>query len=269
MEKVNAIMPISPIKNGVTKPYIINCSGEEYVVKFLQNPEGKKALVNEYVCAKIAIELELPLAHPNLINIDEIFIKDYGEDIKKHINAEIEPGVHFGTKKIQKVFPINTSAILGKARNTNVIPDVVLFDHLICNTDRGSNGGNLIFDYTNKKIVVIDHTHAFDIGPLWDEHQLNQRVGETIEPLDMSGYIYSKLVPYIDGYNPFSNILSNIRKLSFDTLTNIMNNIPQSWSVTDEEKKMLVKYLMDRIERVDEILYCIQPQLPRWKGGIS
>lgn len=269
MDVVEAYRPISPLKNGVTKPYIINCSGEEYVVKFTQNPEGDRALINEFVCAHIADLLDLPLTKPSLIKVNDEFIQDYGDELKQHVTKNIEPGLHFGTKKIQKVFPINTPQILSRANNKDIIPAIILFDHIICNKDRDSNGGNLIFDYTNNKIIVIDHTHAFDIGPLWNDHQLKLRIGEKITPLEMSGYVYHKLVPYVNGHNPFSTILDKLDSITFDTLTEIMNNIPQSWNISEDEKEMLKRYLMDRIERVDEILDCLKPVLPYWKGGIT
>ncbi|RKQ34265.1 HipA family kinase [Oceanobacillus halophilus] len=269
METLQVQMPISPIKNGVTKPYIINCSGEEYVVKFLQNPEGHKALINEYVCAEVARILELPLASPSLIEVGDTFVNDYGKEISRHTQEEIKAGIHFGTKKIKKVFPINTPQIVKRAYNKDIIPDLFVFDQIICNKDRDSNGGNLIFDYEKQSIVVIDHTHAFDIGPLWDEHQLKIRIGEKFEPFNMTGYVYHKLVPFVDGHNPFSNILQKLQVISIETLKEIMDNIPQSWNINENEKDVLVNYLMDRINRVEEILECLHLLLPKWKGGVT
>lgn len=269
MKVVDASRPISLIKNGVTKPYLINCSGEEYVVKFLQNPEGNKALINEYVCAKFAQLLNLPIADPVLVNISEEFLNDYGGVIEEHVEEVVEPGIHFGSKKIKKAFPINSTSLVRKATNKDIIASLILFDHIICNKDRDSNAGNLIYDYSNNKIVVIDHTHAFDIGPLWDDTQLKIRIGEGMNAFDMTGYLYNKLIPFIDGHNPFSNVLFNVGLVSKEILEDIMNNIPQSWNINTKEEVVLVEYLLDRISRVDEILYCLKPVLPNWKGGVT
>lgn len=267
MNVVNAFRPIAPMKNGVTKPYILNCSGEEYVVKFLQNPDGNKVLINEFVCANIAKFFDLPLAEPALVNIDKQFIEDYGEEINNHVGEKVEPGIHFGTKLIKKAYPINTSQILKQTINTNIIPSLILFDHIINNKDRDSNRGNLLIDYERKMLVVIDHSHVFDIGPLWDEHQLKIRIGEKISPLDMTGYIYHKLISYIDGHNPFSGVLYKVEHISSESLSNIMYKIPSTWNINNNEKAVLVDYLLDRIERVDEILTNLKPFLPKWKGG--
>jgi len=264
---VNASRPISPIKNGVTKPYIINCSGDEYVVKFLENPEGHKALINEFVCAKLAKLVNLPLAEPVLINVSDEFLIDHGEELNQSIGNQIQPGIHFGTKKIKKVVPINSTSIVKRASNKNIIASIILFDHIICNKDRDSNGGNLIYDFKQEEIVVIDHTHAFDIGPIWNSHQLKIRIGETIEPFDMTGYLYNKLIPFIDGYNPFADVLYYLGLVNEDHLMDIMYEIPNSWDISNEEKEVLTEYLMDRIKRRGEILDYLKPVLPNWKGG--
>lgn len=269
MKEVIATRPISPMSNGVTKPFLINCSGEEYVVKFLQNPEGNKILINEFVCAEIAQLLNLPLAEPALVNVDEQFIIDYGETLTNHIKHDIKPGIHFGSKKIKKAFPINSTSMLEKATNINSISSLIIFDHLICNKDRDSNAGNLLFDASNKSIVVIDHSHAFDIGPLWDDVQLNHRIGQEFYHFPMNGYVYNKLVQFIDGHNPFHDVIYKVGLIDENKLNAIMNKIPESWNISNEEKKSLIGYLLDRVERVDDILTCLKPVLPNWKGGIT
>jgi hypothetical protein len=268
MQVVSAHRAINKIPNGCTKPYYIACSdGNQYAVKFKENPEGPRVLVNEYVCAKIAEVLELPLASPSFIEIDQNFISVYGQQIEEHVGKRITPGLHFGTKKIRKAFQIYDSTMLQEAVNVDCIPDIILFDHLICNTDRESNGGNLIFDASNMSIVIIDHTHAFDLGPIWTAHDLRQRIGEPFTIFNTSGYIYKKLVPYVKGHNPFSNILKKMKRLTPDLLFDIILNIPEEWNVTLDEKHALHEYLVDRLNRIENVLPQLKHVLPYWKGG--
>ncbi|MEM5646533.1 HipA family kinase [Bacillus cereus] len=103
MQIVTAKTAHKEINNGVTKPYIITCDdSEQYVVKFKENPEGKRVLANEYVCAKIAEILDLPLATPSFVQVNETFIQDYGSQVSAHTETNVTPGFHFGTKKIKK-----------------------------------------------------------------------------------------------------------------------------------------------------------------------
>ncbi len=269
METVKALVPNGKIKNGCTRPYYITCDdGFPYAVKFKENPEGLRVLANEYVCAKLAEILELPLASPRLIQVDTTFVQDYGPEISDHIEDSITPGVHFGTKKVKKAFQISNTQMLEKALNVECIPEVILFDQIICNRDRDSNGGNLIFDATKMEIVVIDHTHAFDLGPIWQSTDLKQRIGNPFELMDPTGYVYSKLVPFIRGNNPFNNIMGKLPRLNSSVIRDIINSIPDEWEVNEEEKKVLHEYLLDRISRIEEVFPIIKPHLPFWKGGV-
>lgn len=270
MQTVTALYTNEPINNGVTRPYTITCDdGNPYITKFMQNPEGCRVLANEYVCAKIAQFLELPLASPTLINVDSSFLEIHGEEIAAHIETEelISEGIHFGTKKIKKAFQILNSKMIEKATNIEVIPEIILFDQLICNIDRDRNGGNLLFDQSEMKIVVIDHSHVFEIGSLWDAHQLRLRIGGRFEPFAANGYVFRKLVPYVRGNNPFHSIIAKMSRMTDNHLWHIINTIPLQWGISDAEKYALHEYLCDRLHRIEEALPVIKPNLPFWKGG--
>ncbi|WP_340004403.1 HipA family kinase [Paenibacillus sp. FSL K6-0276] len=270
MNVINAVRPMQPVNNGVTKPYVILCDdGNQYYTKFKQNPEGTRVLANEYVCAKLADQLKLPLANPTLINIDKEFIKLYGTTISNHIECgeELSGGLHFGTKKINKAFQIANSKMLESATNIRVIPEIILFDQLICNTDRDCNGGNLIFDQSNMQLVVIDHTHVFEIGSLWNANQLNLRIGSRFEPFTQNGYIFRKLVPFVNGHNPFDPILGKMSGITDAFLWNTINGIPDEWTIPSDDKTALHSYLGDRLHRINDALHILKPLLPHWKGG--
>jgi hypothetical protein len=269
MNSVTALVPDSLIKNGCTKPYYITCDdGEQYVVKFKENPESSRVLANEFVCAEIADLLELPLSAPKLINVDESFVQDFSGEISLHIGDTITSGLHFGTKKIKKTFQITTPHMLENANNINCIPEIIIFDQLIGNKDRDSNGGNLLYDASLNKIVLIDHTHTFDLGPLWNAHELRRRISLPFELYPFTGFVYRKLVPYVRGNNPFSSILGKLERLTEDNLWHIIDRIPEEWNVNNDEKAALHEYLLDRHNRIEEVLPIIKPHLPFWKGGI-
>lgn len=271
MNVVKAVRPMQPVNNGVTKPFVLLCDdGNQYYTKFKQNPEGTRVLANEYVCAKLADQLKLPLANPTLINVDKDFIDLYGKTISDHIECEEElsKGLHFGTKKINKAFQISNAKMIESATNIQVIPEIILFDQLVCNTDRDCNGGNLIFDQSNMQIVVIDHSHVFEIGTLWDATQLNIRIGSKFEPFTQNGYIFRKLVPFVRGYNPFDPIMGKMSGISNEFLWHIINEIPDEWTIPLDDKKALHSYLGDRLHRIEDALPVLKPILPYWKGGI-
>jgi hypothetical protein len=268
MQYLDANRALGAIPNGCTKPYNLLCAeGEQYVVKFKENPEGARVLANEYVCAKIAEVLELPLSSPSFINIDDIFIDDFGVEVNAHVGNDISTGIHFGTKKVKKTFPITNSRMLQSAQNVDIIPEIILFDHIIGNSDRDWNGGNLIFDASSMNIVVIDHTHAFELGALWNAQELNRRIGNPIDTYDTSGFVYKKLIPFVKGHNPFFTIVSKLPRLTQARLGDIISNIPDEWEICQDDKDSLQEYLCDRLNRVNELLDSLSKVLPYWKGG--
>ncbi|WP_332249088.1 HipA family kinase [Paenibacillus zanthoxyli] len=203
------------------------------------------------------------------MNVDKDFLNLYEQIIADHIECEreIHPGVHFGTKRINKTFPIANAKMLERALNVTIVPEIILFDQLICNNDRDCNGGNLLFDQSQMKIVVIDHSHVFEIGALWDAQQLDIRIGADFQPFTQNGYIFRKLVPHVRGYNPFDNIIGKMSGMTDRDLWHIIKTIPEEWLITDADKTALHAYLCDRLHRIKDALPILKPILPQWKGG--
>lgn len=273
MELVKASRIAAPIKIGSTRPYYIVCDdGDTYAVKFQQNPQGIKAVINEYICSELATHLTLPVPKPVLIKTNDDFHDLYGEKLSSYIGEEIKPGVHFGTRKIKKAIPIEETGSLGAmldhAKNIHVLSELFIFDLFICNNDRDSNGGNLLFDMNEKMIIILDHTHVFDLGTIWESQQLNMRIGEPFSIINPSGFIYRRLIPYVTGFNPFKSILDKLKCMTSEHIWHIINSVPSEWMLLEEDKIALHEYLVDRKERIEEVLPLLKPHMPNWKGGV-
>lgn len=269
MEVVKGLMAVAPVLNGQTRPFRVKCDdGNEYYVKFKENPESSRVLINEYVSTKIAEILDIPITTNRFVEIGQTFIDLYGEKINSHIEELPSCGLHFGSQKIDKVYPITSSKIISSTTNADCLSSVLLFDHLIGNQDRISNKGNILLDGGDEKlIVVIDHSHAFDLGPIWDEHQLRIRINEPLIPYDLNGYVYSKWIPHINGNSPFSSFFHKLPGLTDDILYHIISKIPEEWLITEGEKEALFLYLQDRRNQIDVLPSLLKNSLPYWKGG--
>lgn len=266
IRKVNAELPKKPVGNGSTNPYHMICDGEPYVVKFMQNPEGPRALVNEYISANLALMLNLPIAEPAIVEISTELIES-SQELKE---LGVEPGIHFGSKKIKRVYPITNKQLVDIADNKHVIPDILIFDHWIGNKDRGANSGNLLIAQEGNaiEIKVIDHTHVFDLEILWNDIQLKRLIGEEFVPYNLNGSVYSKLLHHINGNNPFKNIINKLHALNESQIKFAFEGLPDEWNCSKIEQEVLLEYLMDRLIRIDDLLPILKPYLPFWKGGI-
>lgn len=269
MEVIKATSTIEPVTNGGTKPFLLmGEDGNQYYTKFKENPESPRILINEYVCAQIAEVFEIPKANNALIEISQEFIEVFGEEVEEHIEEMPTPGIHFGSLKIDRVFPITSSEAILSAENPDCIPTILLFDHLIGNRDRESNAGNILISENPKKIYAIDHTEAFEIGPLWDATQLNHRIDTPITPYDIDGHVYSKWIEHIKDPYPFSAFFDNLSRLTDDVLWNIIDKTPVEWLITDEEKEKLFQYLAFRRDNIHPLPELLRTKLPYWKGEI-
>jgi len=275
---VNAVRAEGPVKKDPhhqfsTLPYHLwCCDGEVYIVKFKQNPEGYLALVNEYVCYKLAKLLELPIAEAALINVDHAFVEVYGEEISQFIGEPLQPGVHYGSKKIMKASPVSSHRLIQSSSNSHLVPNILLFDQWIGNCDRDANKGNMLFDMLKKEIVIIDHSHVFELGVLWGLYkgsiQLNRLIGSPFKVYEHQGCIFSKLAHIVKGNNPFSDIISKMGRITNEQLWNIIDEVPLEWGLTYDEKKTLHNFLCERLGRITDALPVLSSVLPYWKGGV-
>ncbi len=253
------------IPNGCTEPLLMNTDRGHFVVKTLQNSQGHKALINELICFKLGKLLGIPIPNVAFIKIDQELI-DADERLQK---VNVEPGLHFGSFFMERAEPAIGSGLVDLSVNKEDIPSIILFDQIIYNNDRTRNKGNLLFDMKNKKIIVIDHSHTFKLGLIWDEVQLKQICEEDICLVsDFHGHNYRPLLRYINGNSPFDKVMHALEHLTEKNLALCFEGVPVEWGLTVSEKKALLEFVSHRINNVDDLLQLIQAQCPQWKGGI-
>ncbi|MFZ6875942.1 HipA family kinase [Undibacterium sp. Di27W] len=146
-------------EQGVTKPFI--CRGDDGHTYFVKGcGAGRKSLIAEYICGRLARRLGLPIADFEIVDVPEQLIK---AGLLPEIN-ELGSGLAFGSRALPHIQEIHFTHL------TKIKPalakDVLVFDWWIHNQDRtlSSKGGNpnLLWDQRNAKLVVIDHNVAFD-----------------------------------------------------------------------------------------------------------
>ena len=249
---VNVVEIKNKLGNGCTIPYVVWCDdGNTYVVKFPGNEQGVKTLVNEFIASNLCEYLELPIFQYNLINVKK---EDYNENTENDI-VPLE-GTAFGTIYNDNALIILNSGMIAKSVNRNDAIKILIFDILIGNNDR--NKGNLMIDSVSKKIYMIDHTHIFGIGTLWDEYRLPRLIGDEFKIEALNQFNYNNIIESIkmneNFYNELHKFIKKVKNINKDFIENIMKNIPNDWNVSNKEKSLLVDYIYKRFNRVDEIL---------------
>lgn len=236
------------LKLGATKPYIVKCSdGNRYVAKFPGNPDKYKVLINEFVCAKLAKLLKLPIPNFELATID---------NIEKYHLEDIEPinGTAFCSYFVDKAANLPGYYVLTKVSNKYDSIKILIFDVLVGNNDR--NPGNLLINLKNNSLLIIDHSHVFIHEALWNSRNLSELIGARIDLSKMNKFNFDNLSSCLNDQSYKSEItkfIKSIKQLKEFQIIDIIDSIPKDWSISKEEKKSLKDFLMDRISRIDEI----------------
>lgn len=255
------------IENGITEPKLaITDDNTSVIVKTINGPEGNRVLFNEYYCYRMAILLEIPMPESGICLIDNTT-----EILNECVNDN-QYGYGFYSTYINKAVPL-VETIISKIKNRDDFYKIVLFDHIIFNPDR--NAGNLLVQYYKKNILlkVIDHSHVFVNQAIWDANCLEMAMKEkdyfSTRVLEENKYLYNM---FFHNMKPSNNDFSVIKesictKLSEELLRSIILDMPKEWIPSDKDVDTLIRYILYRIEHIDDICITILNYLD--KGGIS
>lgn len=243
---------------GITEPkYAILDDGSQVVVKLSHGPEGNLVLFNEYVCYRLAILIDIPMPYCGICIMDE-----KTEILDSNIASSNNYGYAFYSTYMPKTTKLLPS-IIGLMENKEVFIKVLLFDHIIFNRDR--NEGNLLvrFYKNDVSLKVIDHTHVFINGAIWDSKCLKIAMQEndllSTDVLEYNERLYSMFYRNIsitkEALEQASIELKS--KINCDIIKKFIEECPQEWRPTQENENMLVEYLMYRINHFDVIISTI------------
>lgn len=247
--------------NGITKPkFSITEDNIPVVIKEFNGSEGNLVLFNEYFCYRLAIllEIDMPISGICLVDSDtEIMNEDFS---KKNY------GYGFYSTYLHKVAPL-VDTIIPTMKNLNDFFKILLFDHIIFNTDR--NPGNLLVQYYKNNITlkVIDHTHVFINQAIWDKDCLRRGMEEkdyySTKILEYNNYLYSMF------FNNLKFKIQNIQnevnsfkdKITYDIMRDIINDIPKEWLPKECDINKLLEYILYRVDHLEDICITIRKYL--------
>ncbi|MGL5086033.1 MAG: HipA family kinase [Clostridium sp.] len=246
------------IGNGATHPIHAIGNNTRYVVKTFNNPEGNKVLISELVSYYIAKQLNLPIPNAVLGTIDSNTIIDKGILESDDFNQNCY-GLSFCSELLHPVTSISSSKMLTMSSNYKwLIPNLMLFDHLIYNKDR--NKGNLLISLSksNKSLYIIDHSHVFSMEALWNSFGFSQRINENdfndMIIMQDNWYHYSnfKKVMNIDMLTMQETINHFKDNLNTAFFKSLIDKIPVMWENDKSELESLINYLIYRMEHLEE-----------------
>jgi hypothetical protein len=233
--------------------------GHHYVVKFLNNPQHRRILVNELVSAVFLEYLGIASPPASIIRVTDDFLR---KNLDVHLTVgtrrvEVETGWHFGSRypghpDRTPVYEYLPDALLPSVVNLEEFRAILVFDKWTGNAD----GRQSVFyramvrdAYTPGRrpgfvTSMIDHGFAFN-GPNWEF------CDSPLQGLYARRIVYEG-VRSLDDFQPWLDL---VRHFPEEVVDSALKRLPPDWIEDGQyDLERLMHELMRRRERVPELI---------------
>ena len=263
---VEAFRLIRRLRGGAQAHLIESADGSVYAVKFTNNPQHLRVLINEWLASAVLRYLGVSTPDTTVVKLSTEFIRDNPE-VHIQLASRCEPpvsGYHFGSRFAggsKAVYDQLPSTLLGSVANLRDFCGVLVADKWLGNTDlrqsvfvRVPNPcRNLSF-----RVQMIDNGQVFDGG--------NWR----FEDSSLRGLYLGGVYDHVRGAKDFEPWLAAVDTFPRAILMEAFQQIPASWRGADTEVafEKLLDQLMRRRSRVSDLIWACRADsanpFPKW-----
>ncbi len=244
---------------GGAQSHLMRCSdGHYYVVKFQNNPQHPRILVNELLGTRLAARLGLPTAPIAIVQVDEELIRLTSDLCVELPRGRIPcaPGLQFGSRypgdpRRLTLHDFLPDPLLNEVENLHDFAGMLVFDKWTCNT----NGRQTIFfrnsgdgpeqGQARYRTVMIDQGFCFNAGE-WNFPDAPLR----------GLYARNRVYEGVTGEESFAPWLERLeQRMNEKALDEVVREIPPEWYADDLDALWnLAEKLYSRRSRVPELL---------------
>ncbi len=263
---------------GGAQAHLLECDdGCFYVVKFLNNPQHRRILINEHISSLFLQFLDISVPKTAVINASREFLAENPEIYFQmgHRRQPIEPGWHFGScypgdPARVTVYDFLPDVLLDKVENLKEFCGVLAFDKWMGNADarqaiffrarlkplwkrsvaasserpgerRGEGPGPPRMGFVAE---MMDHGYVFD-GPGW-----------SFSDSPLQGlYFRPQVYRQVRSYDDFQPWLDRILHFPEEIVDRTLKQIPSQWLGGEEaELEKLLTRLLARSKRVPDLI---------------
>ncbi|HEX3469964.1 MAG TPA: HipA family kinase [Silvibacterium sp.] len=248
---VLAVQQIRRMRGGAQGHLMLGADGNAYVVKFQNNPQHIRVLVNELMATKLAAAIGLSAPACDVVDVTEWLIGNTSDlDLDLGPRRErCQAGLSFGSRLVGGLMPGHLLDYLPEeqlveVRNLQEFAGILAFDKWTCN----ANGRQAVY---SKKLrekrymaTFIDYGYCFNAGE-W-----------IFRDAPLRG-VFARNVVYkgVTGWQSLEPWLSRIEELEPNTIWEIAETVPPEWYGGDVTAiEALVEQLVKRRGRVRELI---------------
>jgi hypothetical protein len=272
---LNAARHIRRLRGGA-QAHLLQAEDEQhYVVKFRNNPQHRRILINEAIASVLLRYLQLSAPEVVVVSLSNEFLAANPELAFQFgtRRVAVEPGWHFGSRypgdpERLAVYDFLPDVLLGRVANLREFLGMLVFDKWVGNSD----GRQAVFfrsrirEWTAARTAtepgflawMIDHGFAFN-GPNWDFPDA-PLAGVYHRPL-----VY-QAVRSLDDFEPWLERIIHFPEVVVDEA---YRHVPVQWIEGEEDalEALLIRLLRRRRRLPDLLLECrrARPGLfPNW-----
>jgi len=246
---------------GGAQAHLLEASdGHSYVVKFHNNPQHRRILINEWIASTFLHYLDIAAPETAMVELTQEFLAAT-PDVHIQLGRErrpVTPGWHFGSRfpgdpMRTVVYDFLPDTLLEHVENLQDFLGVLAFDKWMGNADsrqaiffRARVHDPLAANPPRLGFVaqMVDNGYVFE-GPHW-------RWGDSpIQGLYFRPLVYRT----VRGLAEFEPWLDRIRNFPEEVVDQAVKRIPPAWLEGDEDElERLLERLMKRRERVPDLI---------------
>jgi len=244
---------------GGAQSHLMRCSdGFYYVVKFQNNPQHRRILVNEMLGTKLAARLGLPTVPVAIVEVSEELIRLTPELAMELPRARIpcQPGAQFGSRypgdpRQLTLHDFLPDEQLREVENLHAFTGMLVFDKWTCNT----NGRQTVFfsrrNGAANEAAARYETRMIDQGFCFNAGEWN------FPDAPLRGlYARNRVYQGVTGMESFAPWLERLESgMTERVLDEVSREIPPAWYEDDYDALLrLLEQLHRRRSRVPELI---------------
>jgi hypothetical protein len=280
IERVIAVEIVRRMRGG-SQAQLVRCyDGEYYIVKFQNNPQGKRTLVNELIGTLLAKHLGLPVGDTAIVDVRERLIHGTDDAVVQFPRRRVpyQHGLCFGSRLLGDIdrqgylcHGVLPDFVQGRIDNPRDFLGMLVFDKWTCNTD-------------NRQVVLVRNAEDDRVWAVMIDNGGCFNHSEWSFPDRPSGGLVCGVQAYhrvesIDDFEPWLGRLETGTDLTL--LRGIGETVPEEWYDGDRcsldrlvialhgRCKIVRSLLLRAIRRLPHYFPSVRPSRIEWGVPVS
>jgi hypothetical protein len=265
---IDALHFVRAMRGGAQSKLVLGSNRQLYVVKFQNNPQHRRILINEMVGAKLARLLGLPVPETRPIAVSDALIRSDARFALEYPHGTVpcQAGLQFGSRYVVapsagQAFDLAPKMLLGRMDNAESFLGALVFDKWTANIDWRQVVVWKRFGDDLYHVTLVDQGGCFG-GGRW-----------TFFDISTLGFSPSTSVyGMVHGWDSFEPWLTRLESLPEQDIWTCTSGVPTEWIRAEDDFDWLTEKLWKRRGRVRQLIKALRHTVfspfPNWRTSV-